>query len=510
MQRDTRPSIDFPTERRRATAGGADQLLRFASLALAHQQEEEAIPLLRAGVGRFSRDARLWQMLGLTFRALGELGEAVEALDRARRLAPGDARIAHGLARSRLEAGLEAVDDFVDARRLQPSDGAAIQGHAAALFAAGRGDLAIAEIDGIVRQQPLWLDGHATLARLRRLLGDPDDLRSYREALSRHPREPGLWQALFSTLVVAERFADLHGAIAAARAGAVALHGLDLMAAIADDETGETKRAGEYFDQLPAEADTSAQLWRVRSLLRRQRAEAAADIAHRVAQRGDGGALWPYVALAWRALGDPRWAWLEGDASFVRVVDLSQQIDDRSGLAARLRSLHLARERPLDQSVRGGTQTDGPLLSRIDPEIVALRQVIQAAVQDYVAALPPPDPGHPLLSAGRSKIRFAGSWSVRLTDAGHHADHVHSQGWISSALYVSLPGRMGEVRDDPDREGWLRLGSLLSVLPDFAPFREIAPKPGRLVLFPSTMWHGTRPFTSGERLTVAFDVARTN
>ena len=36
----------------------------------------------------------------------------------------------------------------------------------------------------------------------------------------------------------------------------------------------------------------------------------------------------------------------------------------------------------------------------------------------------------------------------------------------------------------------------------------IEPKPGRLVLFPSTMWHGTEPFAAGERLTVAFDVAR--
>ena len=43
---------------------------------------------------------------------------------------------------------------------------------------------------------------------------------------------------------------------------------------------------------------------------------------------------------------------------------------------------------------------------------------------------------------------------------------------------------------------------------DLPPIRLIEPRPGRLVLFPSTMWHGTRPFAQGERLTVAFDVAR--
>lgn len=510
MQSGTKSLVDISVERRRAMAGGVDQLVRFASLALNHAQEEEALPLLRSAVGRSARDPRLWQLLGLTARALGQLGEAVDAFSNAHRLAPADPRIAHGLARARLEAGLAAVDDFVRARRLQPGDGSMIQGHAAALFAVGRGDMAIAEIDAIVRQQPLWLDGHATLARLRRMLGDADYLRSYREALVQQRREPALWHSWLSTLVLAERFSELPAALDAAHESGVALEGVDLMAAIAADETGAVERAGLYFDRLPEEASASAQLWRVRSLLRRQRLEEAAEIAHRVAQRADGGALWPYVALAWRLLSDPRWDWLEGDASFVRVIDLSQQIGYRDGLAARLRSLHLAQDRPLDQSVRGGTQTDGPLLSRIDPEIAALRQVIHAAVQDYAAALPPRNPRHPLLSAGRSKVRFAGSWSVRLTDSGHHADHVHSHGWISSALYVSLPERMGALADDPDREGWLTLGSLKSVLPHVAPFREIAPKPGRLVLFPSTMWHGTRPFASGERLTVAFDIARTN
>jgi hypothetical protein len=45
-------------------------------------------------------------------------------------------------------------------------------------------------------------------------------------------------------------------------------------------------------------------------------------------------------------------------------------------------------------------------------------------------------------------------------------------------------------------------------VPGLAPYRLVEPKPGRLVLFPSTMWHGTRPFPAGERLTIAFDIAR--
>jgi hypothetical protein len=126
-------------------------------------------------------------------------------------------------------------------------------------------------------------------------------------------------------------------------------------------------------------------------------------------------------------------------------------------------------------------------------------------VESYVAQLPSPDARHPLLGRRRDRrIRFAGSWSVRLRSGGKHSSHVHTQGWISSALYVALPHRGA---DEPSDAGWLTLGQ-----PDeqlglgMEPRRKVEPLAGQLVLFPSWMWHGTVPFAHGERLTVAFDV----
>jgi hypothetical protein len=171
-------------------------------------------------------------------------------------------------------------------------------------------------------------------------------------------------------------------------------------------------------------------------------------------------------------------------------------------LAERLRTLHVARHQPLDQSVRGGTQTDGPLLSRLDPELRDIRARLAQAVSDYVAALPAPEPAHPLLGRIPRHARFVGSWSVRLTGGGFHEPHVHNEGWLSSAFYVALPD------SGPDSEaGWLTLGEPQASLGlGLPPVRSIEPKPGRLVLFPSTLWHGTRPFASGERMTIAFDI----
>ena len=215
--------------------------------------------------------------------------------------------------------------------------------------------------------------------------------------------------------------------------------------------------------------------------------------------------MWPYAALAWRVLGDPRWDWLFARGELIRSFDLTGRLPPLSRLAEVLRSIHSAKGEYLDQSVRGGTQTDGPLFCRVEPEIRALRSAIVEAVERYVAELPAPDTEHPLLSQRRDRrVRFAGSWSVRLTDAGFHTAHVHPQGWISSAFYVALP------RFDEGGEGWLVLGEPPADLATgLDPLRKVKPREGQLVLFPSMMWHGTLPFDKGERMTVAFDVAPT-
>jgi hypothetical protein len=76
---------------------------------------------------------------------------------------------------------------------------------------------------------------------------------------------------------------------------------------------------------------------------------------------------------------------------------------------------------------------------------------------------------------------------------------------LSSAYYVQVPP---VVADPQQRQGWLQFGA-----PDFdlglatPAQRLVQPKAGRLVLFPSMLWHGTMPFNDHEpRVTIAFDV----
>jgi hypothetical protein len=70
-------------------------------------------------------------------------------------------------------------------------------------------------------------------------------------------------------------------------------------------------------------------------------------------------------------------------------------------------------------------------------------------------------------------------------------------------LYIALPDEAAAIGN-----GRLMFGACRDLLPDVQPFRTVEPQVGRLVLFPSTMWHGTEPFAEGERISVAFDIAR--
>lgn len=500
--------MTFSSRLAAARLGQADarNLAELAELALDEGEEEQVLPLLTRAAAQ-GANAQLWQWTGLLQRALDEHAAASQSFAQAARLAPAVASIAHGRAHVALEAGLDSVALFEQARRLAPSNGEILLGLAAARLAAGRGEQAAAELQAILDREPRWIHGHLQLGQIQSMLGRPERAAaSLDQAAKRFPAERALWQGLFDLHVRSENYAGLQEALQ--RAGKAG-HGQEVRAeyeAIAAAELGEDDTATVLFDSVPTPARPRLVLWRIRHLLRNGRATDAVPLIDQELATDRAAVMWPYAAAAWRLTGDPRSAWLEDSPNLVTVMDLGSTLPQLEMLADRLRSLHVAKGQYLDQSVRGGTQTDGPLLSRIDPEIRALRMAIEQAVIRYVAQLPPPDARHPLLGARRDRrIRFAGSWSVRLHGGGFHANHVHPQGWISSALYIALPSRRP---DELAQAGWLALGEPQAALKlDLAPSRLIEPKAGRLVLFPSWMWHGTRPFAEGERLTVAFDVA---
>ncbi len=263
---------------------------------------------------------------------------------------------------------------------------------------------------------------------------------SLEQALTAYPRDLMLWREFLTVLIHAGRYEDCIEAIDRGRAAAGSHSLFDANEAVCRAELSDFAPADRLFASLGEVDDATVAVQHVRHLMRSGRIEEGAALAATWVSRPAANFFWPYLATAWRLLGDERWQWLEDQPGLVGIYDLAAEIPSLDSLVQCLRSLHTAVGQPLEQSVRGGTQTDGILFARTEPEIRALRKVIVEAVREHVSNLPAVDPRHPQLATSRAPIRFSGSWSIRLLGLGHHANHVHPAGWFSSAFYVVLPG----------------------------------------------------------------------
>lgn len=482
-------------------------LLQFDEAFAAYEagERESLLPRLESAIRGSGNDPRLWHLRGLILRELERHAEALVSLRKAAEMAPGSARIAHALARTLLEAGEPSVDAFGRAVQIAPTDQEVIAGLASAFIADGQPQAALKGLEKIVRRSPHWVGGHVLLSRLRWMEGERDRFtESFEEALQQLPDNLDLRREQIIALTHAERYEEVLKAIERGRAAIGDQPVFAANEAIARAELGEIDTAESLFVPFVGLDDPTVQVRRVRMYLRSARPDTAAAILEPWLQTPSAFMFWPYASLAWRQVDEPRWRWLEGDESFFGVYDIADRLPPLDLLAETLRKRHTLSGQPLEQSLRGGTQTDGNLFMYVDPVIVQLREAIRSTVAEHVARFGPVDPSHPLLGSRREPIRFSGSWSVRLHSKGYHANHVHPVGWISSALYIVLPPDIGQ-----GDAGILTLGepSAPTFPVDLPALRTVRPEPGRLALFPSYTWHGTRPFGEGERMTVAFDVA---
>ena len=441
---------------------------------------------LRATLAMHPGDRIAWHNLAA---AEGDLGHAAEAEVAARRaIALGIEAPETRLVLARALQALRKLDDaesmFKKAIALRPT------------YADAHRDLA----------QLIWMrtgNAEAALQRLTRTLRDAPavaDLHLVRSA-------------------VLEFAGKLEEALAAAEDGlAQAPNDVPLLRHTAHlcAETGDAVRALSLSEQaaLLAPTDPAAQIVVCESLLALGRwAEAEAKAAALSVALPTNQYVAAVRATAWRLMGDVRYSHLcDYDALVAR-----QRLDTPPGfssldaflseLADVLQRLHTFRTHPLNQSVRGGSQLPMQAAELSRPVITALFGAIDVAVQRYIVKLGAGTDPLRLRNTGRGAL--TGAWSVRLTSGGHHADHVHPHGWISSACYIALPPTIGGGNEnDHGRAGWLRFGR-----PGFktSPLLEadhfVKPELGLLVLFPAYMWHGVEPFESDQpRLTVAFDV----
>lgn len=474
--------------------------------------EALALAAVDDSLRRHPGNARLRALRGVLLKNLGRADEAVAAFDAALAIEPTRAltHFQRGVALRALEQNAEAVQAHERARKLGLTGPQLDTAQAAALL----------EVGEVERAEALYERAFAAgeaeagpaLARLRREFTDHGDpLAHYAAQALARPQDGASWRHWLGALLEYRAFAKLTEVAGQALRHHPEDRAIRAFAAYGDAQAGDLARGVNALEVLSRDAPDDGGLHltlaemhvRQGKLAEAERHALAATRSTTQAQAG-----WAWLGTVWRMGGDPREEWL---CDYGRLVMVTEVGDDAAAyaahIAAALEPYHVTRRAPGNQSLRAGTQTSGALFARPDAALKTFSADLMRAVEAAVAALPH-DPSHPFLGRPRDALRFAGSWSVRLTgDGGHHVPHFHNAGWLSSAYYAALPSEMIAAPAD-STAGHIQFGSPPAGLGlDLPPRRIVRPEPGRLVLFPSYLWHETLPFPGeGTRLTAAFDV----
>lgn len=465
-------------------------------------------------------DADAWMGLGNACKRLQDLPRAIESLEKALALCPDHAEAHHnlGVCLRMAQRTMDALTHFEIARRLG-LDRAELH-HNVASTRVDAMDLegAVGSYREAIRRNPEDLISHRDLNKLLWEQDWPERyLESYREALGERPTSIPLRLDYAAALTRQQSYEDAERVLMEGLRHSPGAGALKSQLALTFEEQGRWNDALQMHAAAVAmpEVVPDQLVSYARALLATQSPDQALRFAEQaIARTPLNQRAIAYMGLCWRMLGNERDALLNDYENFVRVYDVplppgcGSAAEFNVRLERALRPMHLGKRHPPEQTLRGGTQTHGNLFDRREPEIRDLVAGITECAREYVEALPE-HRTHPLLSRRRPGFEFSGSWSVRLARCGYHTMHVHPLGWISSAYYVQVPSGSEDTGMKP---GWIKFGE-----PDIdlgtggAARRHIQPQVGRLVLFPSYMWHGTVPFEADEpRTTVAFDVVPKN
>jgi Flp pilus assembly protein TadD len=458
------------------------------------------------------RDPQTWSALALTLRDQNRLAEAEVAYRQASAVAPAHAAAHHNL--GALLAEMERAEEAL--AELERAASLGLGGHELA-FNRGRALTQLYRFEEAERAyaqavalDPHNTDAHLNLTQLRYMRGDPHFARDISAAAAN--RDDTELQMLLANIL--RQVGDLQGSEVLLR-DVLARKGPmpQVRSALATvlHESGRLREAQR--EALEAAAAQPGNVALIENLVSIQLSLGEPDDALPFiwTQRS----LKPYEqrwiayeATALRLKRDPRYRELYDYDRLVRYYDLEPPQGWRSmqelnaALVLALNARHRLATHPFDQSLRNGSQTARSLLADADPAIQAVLKAFAGPLESYRTAIGT-SATHPLSARNRGQTLMSGAWSVRLQCEGFHVNHVHPNGWISSAYYVSVPQ---ETYDEGATSGWIKFGETRLPVPGAAAEHFVQPLPGRLVLFPTYMWHGTNAIHGLEpRLTIAFD-----
>lgn len=469
---------------------------------------------------------------------------AVPLVERLLREAPGDPDVltVAGIAAQRSGDIGAALAHFAAARSADPTNPARLVNQAVALKQAGRFDEAIAALRRSLDLRP---DAPVALANLGSCLiaADRADeaLVPLRQAVAVKPDHVEAWNNLGVALVNVGKPAEAVQAYRRALTlrpnyAEAALNLVDAL--VAQGELAEAEAlAKRLLAAMPGHPRASNQL----AAMFDARGDLAGAIAlyRKALERGPNHALGINLAMALLRAGESREALSVCDAlmvaspsittplalrcaalerlgehealadlmaldRFVAVIDI-EQIDGFDGrmsfdaaLLAELEGHPSLTFEPEGLVTRAGRQSD-ELADDESPAIAALAQLARKALGDWRDVQRGDD--HPWLRARPDDWSLT-LWGTILAPGGEVGSHIHAPNWLSGVYYPAFRPPTGG-----GTEGWFAIGALPEALGGGGTLHLREPRAGRMILFPSYLWHCTLPFGGDEpRISFAFDL----
>ena len=150
-----------------------------------------------------------------------------------------------------------------------------------------------------------------------------------------------------------------------------------------------------------------------------------------------------------------------------------------------------------------GVQSAGNLFKRPEKSFKSLEVALSKLIKNYFLKFK--EMPCEFINSFPKEIEFSSSWFVKMQSGGHLSSHIHEDGWISGAVYLSIPKNINH-----QDEGGIELstdGDEYPRMHDDFPKKVLLPEAGDVIFFPSSVFHRTIPFNSDEeRICIAFDL----
>lgn len=531
--------------------------LREAYAALQRGDAAQARARCEAVLAQDPASFDAWRMLAIAAQALGDGERGLLAAMRAHALRPDDGAAALDLGTRLLHGGQVAAALPVLERAMQrlPQDARAAFRYANAAFALNDYAAAVAGFGAAAQRDPNWPEAWNNLSAAHsRLQQYPQAIAAARNALRLAPQDAEAHQALAVLLSnlfdraslqeglrSAERALQLDPNLAAAhRNAAVLLRKLGEPARaqahaqravqLAPDDADNVETLGDQLmlngradDAVAAYAAATARgldtpvLTRQHgiALLRAGQAPAAHErLQAALRARGDDQRTIAHLGVALAADGRiDRAVELIGLQRHVRAIALATPdgFADapafHAALADDIRRHSQQRWEPAGLAARQA-YLSGDLLADRTPAIVGFERGLRQAIDRYLDECRAAATGDDLFLRNVPQRYRLHLWATQAAESGYIDTHIHEDSWLSGAYYVELPAAIAD--DDAEHAGWIEFGRPYAGLPAWPEhaLRQVRPRVGELLLFPSYLFHRTLPYRGGgERISISFDLA---